>query len=34
MKKAMVLVSAAIIGVVLISGGAGAKGTPRTGKQL
>jgi hypothetical protein len=30
MKKAMVLASAAIIGVALLSGGAGAQGTPQT----
>src|ERR1700746_2307047 len=30
MKKAMILASAAIIGVALLSGGAGAQGTPQT----
>jgi hypothetical protein len=30
MKKAMVLASAAMIGVALLSGGAGAQGTPQT----
>jgi PRC-barrel domain len=29
-KKAMVLASAAIIGIVVLSGGAGAQGTPQT----
>jgi hypothetical protein len=30
MKRAMILVSAALIGVALLSGGAGAQGTPQT----
>jgi hypothetical protein len=30
MKKAMILASAAMIGVALLSGGAGAQGTPQT----
>ena len=30
MKQMMVLVSAALIGVALLSGGAGAQGTPQT----
>ena len=30
MKKAMILASAAMIGIALLSGGAGAQGTPQT----
>jgi outer membrane murein-binding lipoprotein Lpp len=30
MKRAMILASAAMIGVVLLSGGSGAQGTPQT----
>src|SRR6202048_1021596 len=34
MKKAMILASAAMIGVALLSGGAGAQGTPQTGELV
>ena len=30
MKKAMILASATMIGIALLSGGAGAQGTPQT----